>query len=355
MTDVTLEQKPRPKLRGRLTALLRHLWVKERVWLVSAAILLGLMVVVPAQGVESALFTGNNLIDVAPFLVLSIAIAAYAGATGADGLIARAFTGSPLVMIVIASLAGGLSPFCSCGVIPLIAALLAMGVPLSAVMAFWLASPVMDPSMFVLTAGVLGAEFAIAKTLAAIGLGLLGGFTMHAIHLAGGFTDVLREGVGNGGCGGAKVRNRRDVVWRFWGEGERVTKFRKEAVKTTLFLGKWLTLAFVLESLMLAYLPADLVAQAVGGEGLMPIAVATLVGVPAYLNGYAALPLVGGLVEQGMAPGAALAFLVAGGVSSLPAAIAVWALVKRRVFVLYIALALGGSFAAGLLYQLWAG
>ncbi|HCI47951.1 MAG TPA: permease, partial [Rhodospirillaceae bacterium] len=49
----------------------------------------------------------------------------------------------------------------------------------------------------------------------------------------------------------------------------------------------------------------------------------------AYLNGYAALPLVGGLVEQGMAPGAALAFLVAGGVSSLPAAIAVWALVKR--------------------------
>jgi len=259
------------------------------------------------------------------------------------------------VMIVIASLAGGLSPFCSCGVIPLIAALLAMGVPLSAVMAFWLASPVMDPSMFLLTTGVLGAEFAVAKTMAAIGLGLLGGFTVHAIHLAGGFTNVLREGVGNGGCGGAKVRNPRDVVWKFWGEGERVTKFRKEAVNTTLFLGKWLTLAFVLESMMLAYLPGDLVAQAVGGEGLMPIGVATLVGVPAYLNGYAALPLVGGLVEQGMAPGAALAFLVAGGVSSLPAAIAVWALVKRRVFVLYIALALGGSFTAGLLYQLWAG
>ncbi|HCI47952.1 MAG TPA: permease, partial [Rhodospirillaceae bacterium] len=36
-----------------------------------------------------------------------------------------------------------------------------------------------------------------------------------------------------------------------------------------------------------------------------------------------------------------------------PAAIAVWALVKRRVFVLYIALALVGSFTAGVLYQLW--
>ncbi|MEM6904233.1 MAG: permease, partial [Pseudomonadota bacterium] len=105
----------------------------------------------------------------------------------------------------------------------------------------------------------------------------------------------------------------------------------------------------------LAYLPADLVSQAVGGEGIQPIAIATLVGVPAYLNGYAALPLVGGLIDQGMAPGAGLAFLVAGGVTSLPAAIAVWALVKKHVFALYIALALSGSLISGILFQLWVG
>ena len=55
-----------------------------------------------------------------------------------------------------------------------------------------------------------------------------------------------------------------------------------------------------------------------------------------------------------MAPGAGLAFLVAGGVTSLPAAIAVFALVKRPIFALYIALALTGSFASGLLFQAWA-
>ena len=88
-------------------------------------------------------------------------------------------------------------------------------------------------------------------------------------------------------------------------------------------------------------------------RGLCPILIATLVGVPAYLNGYAALPLVSGLLEQGMAPGAGLAFLVAGGVTSLPAAIAVFALVKRPVFALYIAFALTGSLMSGLLYQAW--
>jgi uncharacterized membrane protein YraQ (UPF0718 family) len=336
------------------TADIAHkLWAKEKVWLFSAGLLLSLFLLDPTQGLTSATFAAGNLLNVAPFLVLSIVIAAYAGATGADGLIARAFTGSPAVMILIAAAAGGLSPFCSCGVIPLIAALLVMGVPLSAVMAFWLASPVMDPSMFVLTTGVLGLEFAIAKTIAAVSLGVFGGFVVHTLSRAGGLSDPLREGVGDGGCGGAKVRTSNPVVWKFWQEDERVKKFLREGIKTALFLAKWLTLAFLLESLMLAWLPADLVARSLGGTGLAPIGIATLVGVPAYLNGYAALPLVGGLIGQGMAPGAGLAFLVAGGVTSLPAAVAVWALVKRRVFLLYLGIALAGSFASGLLFQLW--
>lgn len=340
-------------LRSWTTDITQRLWAKEKVWLFSAGLLLALFIVVPGQGAVSASFVVGNLIDIAPFLVLSIGIAAYAGATGADGLIARSFTGSPAIMIMIAALAGGLSPFCSCGVIPLIAALLAMGVPLSAVMAFWLASPLMDPSMFVLTTGVLGLEFAIAKTISAIGLGIFGGFIVYVMSRAGGLSDPLREGVGNGGCGGAKVRSSKPVVWKFWHDDERVAKFAREAIKITMFLAKWLTLAFFLESLMLAWLPAEFVARSLGGTGFAPIWIATIVGVPAYLNGYAALPLVGGLIGQGMAPGAGLAFLVAGGVTSLPAAIAVWALVKRQVFLLYIGIALGGSFTTGLLYQVW--
>lgn len=347
MTELALS------VRSWTSAFTNRLWANERVWLFSAGLLVVLFLLAPGQGAVSAEFAARNLIEVAPFLVLSIGIAAYAGATGADGLIARAFTGSPAIMIIIAALAGGLSPFCSCGVIPLIAALLAMGVPLSAVMAFWLASPVMDPSMFVLTTGVLGLEFAIAKTMAAVGLGIFGGFVVQVMSRSGGLSDPLREGVGNGGCGGAKVRTSKPVVWRFWQDNERVAKFMREGIKTTMFLAKWLTLAFLLESLMLAWVPADFVARSLGGSGLAPIGIATLVGVPAYLNGYAALPLVGGLIGQGMAPGAGLAFLVAGGVTSLPAAIAVWALVKRQVFFLYIGIALVGSFAIGLLFQFW--
>lgn len=326
----------------------------DRVLLAVLAILAVLALVDAGQAARSLAFTAQALLGVAPWLALSVAIAAYAAASGADHLIAKAFQGRLVGMVVLAAILGAFSPFCSCGVIPLITALLAMGVPLAPVMAFWLASPLMDPAMFALTTGALGLEFAVAKTMAAVGIGLFGGFATAALARTGRLDGALREGVGNGGCGGARVRNPKPPVWAVWREEARREKLGREGTKSALFLGKWLSLAFVLESLMLAWVPADLVASVVGGEGLAPIAIATLVGVPAYLNGYAALPLVSGLVQQGMAPGAGLAFLVAGGVSSIPAAIAVFALVKKPVFALYLGYALVGSLATGILFQVWA-
>ena len=70
---------------------------------------------------------------------------------------------------------------------------------------------------------------------------------------------------------------------------------------------------------------------------------AAVVGIPAYLNGYAALPLVSGLMEQGMSAGAGMAFLVAGGITCIPAGIAVWALARPPVFALYLGSAFGGA------------
>jgi len=345
MTDLSLTT-----VRSTAAGLGRHL---DRVWLALAAGFALLLVINTDQGVASAWFTLDALIGVAPFLLASIAIAAYAKASGADALIAKAFTGRPTTMIVGAALMGALSPFCSCGVIPLIAALLAMGVPLGPVMAFWLASPLMDPSMFFLTAGTLGMEFAVYKVGAAIGIGLIGGFGTHLLMRAHAFGDQpLRDGVGDGGCGASSVRGRKDVVWKFWGEEKRRASFGKNALENTLFLGKWLTLAFFLESLMLAYIPAELVSSWIGGDGWLTVIGATLVGVPAYLNGYAALPLVGGLIDQGMAPGAGMAFLLAGGVSSIPAAIAVWALARPPVFFAYLGFAFIGSFTLGGVYSL---
>jgi uncharacterized membrane protein YraQ (UPF0718 family) len=318
----------------------------------SALILAALALFDTAQLPVSAKFMVVQFALVLPFLALAVGLAAYAKASNADRLIARAFSGHVAFMILMAALLGGLSPFCSCGVIPLIAALLTMGVPLPAVMAFWLSSPLMDPSMFVLTLGTLGSTFAIAKTVAAIGVGLMGGFTMLALGFTPLFASPLKPGIGDGGCGASAVRSTKPIHWAFWEEIDRRSVFSKELTRNFMFLGKWLALAFLLESLMLAYIPGEWIAQFLGGGGFAGTALAALVGIPAYLNGYAALPLMSGLVEAGMDPGAAMAFLIAGGVSSIPAAIAVFALVRLPVFGAYLLLAFIGAVISGLLFSL---
>jgi uncharacterized membrane protein YraQ (UPF0718 family) len=158
----------------------------DHVVLAVAAILAALALFDRGQAAASILFLGNALTDIAPVLALSVALAATIKASGAEVLVGRAFSGREGRAIFIAAAAGALSPLCSCGVVPLIAGLLAAGVPLAPVMAFWLSSPVMDPVMFVLTSGAIGIEFAIAKTVAALFIGAAGGWAVRAGHESGG-------------------------------------------------------------------------------------------------------------------------------------------------------------------------
>jgi uncharacterized membrane protein YraQ (UPF0718 family) len=296
-------------------------------------------------------FTLDALLGTAPFIAFAVLAVAYLKASGAENLLARAFEGNPARMIVMAALLGGLSPFCSCEVIPFIAALLAVGAPLGAVMAFWLASPLMDPAMFAITSGTLGWDFAVAKTLAAVGLGLFGGFGVMLASNTALFADPLRARPAIGGCCGTQKPFSGAPQWRFWSQPERLRTFRETALENALFLIKWLTLAYLIEALMLRHIPAELIANVLGGSGFMPILLGALVGAPAYLNGYAAVPLVDALLAQGMTQGAAMSFVIAGGVSCIPAAIAVWALVKPRIFAAYLGFAITGALIAGSLWQ----
>jgi uncharacterized membrane protein YraQ (UPF0718 family) len=311
----------------------------------------------PGRLGEHIRFAAGALGNTAPFILFAVLAVATLKATGAESLIAKAFVGRETRMIVLAALAGGLSPFCSCEVIPFIAALLALGAPLSAVMAFWLSSPLMDPPMFLITAGALGLPFAVAKTVAAVALGLFGGFGVRALAPSGLFADPLkpRKAAGCSSCCGPAQPFSGAPVWRFWEEPKRRETFRDEALENGLFLLKWLTLAYVLEAAMIAYVPADWIGAALGGDGVQPIVLGALLGGPAYLNGYAAAPLVAGLLEQGMSPGAAMSFVLAGGVSSIPAAVAVWALVKPRIFASYLGFAFVGSVIAGGIWATIAG
>lgn len=325
---------------------LRAQWARlDKVALAVGAILLAIAIFAPQTLVPTLSQTADSFAHTLPFILFAVLAIAGLRATGAERLLDGAFAGRETRMIFVGALAGGLSPFCSCEVIPFIAALLAAGAPLAAVMAFWLASPLMDPAMFAITAGALGFDFAIAKTVAAVAIGVMGGFFVRTLARSSLFADPLKPQTATGcGCGPRKL----PLNWRFWEERARRGIFGEAAWSNLLFLGKWLILAYLLQSLLIRYVPADWIATTLGGDGIGPILLASVAGAPAYLNGYAAVPLIEGLLTQGMSDGAAMAFVIAGGISSIPAAVAVWALVKPRIFAVYLGLAVVGAMGAGL-------
>ena len=324
----------------------------KSIWLLSALIPL-LVALFDVKNLDQVLSTTlGALSGTLPYVTIAVILIGYLKATGAEAIVARAFEGREARMIILGAIFGGLAPFCSCEVIPFIAGLLAVGVPLSAVMAFWLSSPLIDPPTLLITASALGWNFAIAKAIAAVTIGLIGGFTIQLATSNGAFLEPLRNeapvnccGVGPAGLASDKT------VWSFWRYADRRQIFWRQSGENALFLIKWLTFAYLLEALLIHYVPAELVAEAVGGEGVIPIIIGALIGAPAYLNSYAAPPLVAGLMEQGMTQGAAMAFMVSGAVSSIPAMAAVWSLVKVEAFAAYLGLGISGAIIIGIIFE----
>jgi uncharacterized membrane protein YraQ (UPF0718 family) len=116
---------------------------------------------------------------------------------------------------------------------------------------------------------------------------------------------------------------------------------------------KYMTLAFLIAALIDLYVPDDWIASLLGKDNPWAVIGAAGIGIPAYTSNLTALPLIEGLLNQGMDPAAGLAFLLAGPTTTLPAMAAVWGLTSWRVFVLYVSISLIGAIVMGYAFRLF--
>jgi uncharacterized membrane protein YraQ (UPF0718 family) len=265
------------------------------------------------------------------------------------GLIRRFGTAS----IFLAVGTGLVSPLCSCGIMPVVVSLIFGGVPLAPVFALLITSPLMSPDAFVITAGVLGREYAFGKLLSASAIGLAGGFAVLALQgrgwireegLLGEERPDIREKCLDGAEPDDPRRGVEVTMNRWW-------YFLLMVKDMGLLIGKYLLLAVVIEAAIVAFVPVEWVRGLVGTGGALSVLLATLAGVPIPLPQVAAVPVLHGLLDQGMDAGAAMAFLISGPVTSIPALVLLFSVFQRSVLWLYLTLSLLGAFLFGLLFQ----
>jgi len=366
---------------------------------------------------EIVLFILQALKKAWPYLAVSIPLSVAVNLSGAGEKVKGIIGKNPAISIVLATLFGALSPLCSCTVIPVIFGLLTAGVPLGPVMAFWIASPSMDPEIFFLSVTTLGWDLAIWRLASTFILSLAAGFTAHYLYKKGWFSDgILRQNprlsqVGfldlfkrkkpevlstatDCGCQGA-AENAKAIeensccttkpveVETCCGSSSSKTdapscdsvdpsengsccntstqeeplwkRIAKESWKSLIFVGKFLLIAYLLEALIVLYIPEIWIEKALGSGGASSIGLATLFGLPFYTTNLAALGILGGLLQKGMLPAAALAFLISGPTTTLPAMSAVFGIATPRVFRLYLAVSLMGAIGFGFIYLLLGG
>lgn len=275
----------------------------------------------------------------------------------------------PHVSILGAVALGALTPLCACGTTAVVIGMLTTTLPWGPIMAFLTSSPLMSPEGFVLDAGILGLAFAVALTVSSILIGLGSGYATSMIERRTSFLSNqtrFREravAVAGAAAGATSVaaacscsapvpvvvvaprKPTRGIRWRELGEAALNIGLKQIILFFALFVG----VGFVIDR----FVPSSWIVALFSARTIFAVPLAALVGLPLYVTGEAAVPLIQTLLKAGAGGGAMLAFMITGPATSAWVIAGVSTFMKRRVVTLYVAFILVGGIACGYLFDLF--
>jgi len=259
-----------------------------------------------------------------------------------------------------AVLVGTISPLCSCGSIPLFVSLVSSGVPLAAALTLLLVSPLMSPSGYTITAWELGPAWANLKLFSALFMGFFAGGITLLLERRGFFGNpgVLRQAYGKvdihaPDCPGELSCNCGDQ----W--SNRIARrglgtpavFLAKAWELTLMTGKFTLIGVAAAVLAERYIPREWIAAHLGNGSFGNILAVTFLSVPLHVNEITAAALLYSLLGLGLAKGPALAFLIGGPATSIPAMSVLLTMCRRRVVATFLAICLAGTLILAMSFQ----
>ncbi|MDF7801668.1 permease [Pontiellaceae bacterium B1224] len=113
----------------------------------------------------------------------------------------------------------------------------------------------------------------------------------------------------------------------------------------------YVLLGALISGVSAAYLSAEIVEKYVGGDSILSIIVAAVIGVPVYLRIEMAVPLLKMLIAKGMGLGPAIALIIGGTGASLPEIALVSSVLKPKAVIAFVAIVLTTAIIGGSLIQ----
>jgi hypothetical protein len=242
--------------------------------------------------------------------------------------------------ILIAAILGIISPLCTYGTVPLVLMLARKGFPLSPLLTFLISSSSLNPQLFFITWGGIDIELALVRLGTVLIFSLLVGILLNIIPVKSMLTTERIEGD-------------QQVKLHTWQSSGRTgsNKSLRGMWNELKYIGWYMIIGCILGAVIEVFVPGDWFSGLFKSKPLGSIMIATILGVPVYVCGGGAIPLVNSLLIKGFNPGAALAFLTVGQTVRIAPLFALAALVRVKYILIYVITVMLFAVLIGLIYS----
>ncbi len=282
--------------------------------------------------------SGYLLLELAPYMVVGVIVGELLRFTSWTELMVKVLGKSPVLSVVFAAILGAASPLCTYGTIPVVLQLYRAGINISPLITFLAVSSMMNPQLFFITWGGLGAEIALVRLLAVLAFGFVLGMILYRIPFRLIVNPRVKAYDSNGG------------EEKYVGKFNIRTLFRNCA-KTLQFIGFYMLMGVMLSAVIDVFIPKAWLQSVFAGNGFFAVLKAALMGVPLYACGGGVIAVVREFMNTGMGKGAAMAFLLVGPATRITPLMALAAILRPIFIVLYTLLLIAYSLLIGMIYH----
>ena len=279
--------------------------------------------------VLAAMLAWTQIRQLTPYVASGIMLAALLGQLNLPQRWGTWLSRSGPGTVVGAACLGGASPLCTYGTVPVLVELLRGGAAPGPALAFLVASSLLNPQLFVVMAGGLGLHLALAHVtgvlLLSLPVGLLARRAKPETFLS---TEVLSPTPPTS-------------------PHLHTPTLSHTLIRLTERVGLYFVAGVILAALLQTLVPSEWISSLLGAGHWYGVLLAGVLGVPFYACGGGAVPVIAGLLAQGMSPGAALAFFLAGPATRLTSLAALGTLLNRRALIAYVGYIVAGATMAG--------
>jgi uncharacterized protein len=289
----------------------------------------------PALSLDAARLLATLLVEfVAIFLTISFLVHVLVQSVS-HARLQRMMHGRPLRSTVIALGLGAVTPFCSCSTVPVVAGMAAAGVPVAALTAFLVLSPLVNPATVALLAALASPLHAAAFVVASMLLALVVAGCMVVLGVRPRASAAIR--VGGDDAQRPWPTRLRQAGSRSWRDLRRIVPL--------------LAAVAAIGALLYGRVDVGTIGRAIDAAGPWAVPVAVLVGVPVYASTAVLLPLGSALLATGANLGVVTAFLIGATGLSLPEGVLLHRLLGGRYLVVLATAFVLATIALGLTIQ----